>query len=188
MQGKIHITCCTFLIVCTMSFLRAAMQTTICCSLFTPKVKMCAWRCVWNRSCIYSNLHYRYCMHSINFSGYVTCTENRKLIIFIFQYHKCVTRVFLSKINCFVCLFLQRYEKPLFSSESFHRVLEKHKKAFNTEQVITLMKKCFNTWNFPFWNNFRVLARESHFPVSVSDEHKVIIKIIHASFCTSQFY
>ncbi|XP_029212610.2 LOW QUALITY PROTEIN: exosome component 10-like [Acropora millepora] len=32
-----------------------------------------------------------------------------------------------------VCL--KRYEKPLFSSESFQRVLEKHKKAFNTEQV-----------------------------------------------------
>ncbi|XP_074626271.1 exosome complex component 10-like [Acropora palmata] len=32
-----------------------------------------------------------------------------------------------------VCL--KRYEKPLFTSESFQRVLEKHKKAFNTEQV-----------------------------------------------------
>ncbi|XP_015779420.1 PREDICTED: exosome component 10-like [Acropora digitifera] len=41
-----------------------------------------------------------------------------------------------------VCL--KRYEKPLFTSESFQRVLEKHKKAFNTEQVITFMTKCFN--------------------------------------------
>lgn len=32
-----------------------------------------------------------------------------------------------------VCL--KRYEKPLFTSESFQKVLEKHKKTFNTEQV-----------------------------------------------------
>ncbi|KAL9970036.1 hypothetical protein ACROYT_G022346 [Oculina patagonica] len=29
---------------------------------------------------------------------------------------------------------LKRYEKPLFSSESFRKVLEKHKRAFNSEQ------------------------------------------------------
>lgn len=30
---------------------------------------------------------------------------------------------------------VQRYEKPLFTSESYRRVLEKHKRTFNNEQV-----------------------------------------------------
>ena len=82
------------------------------------------------------------------FPNSVNITNSQRLVGLKHVYY-CfiVIKLLQSKVSCDTCidlfllhvsfyLFFQRYEKPLFTSVSFQKVLEKHKRTFNTEQVL----------------------------------------------------
>lgn len=113
----------------------------VCFSLMMPCSKQCPFKPL-----SIQKADYRTFLQSLQF---INITNSPKPVG-LKQIYYCITvrKLFQSKVSCdtFVDLFLlsiylffQRYEKPLFTSVSFQKVLEKHKQTFNTEQVLFLL-------------------------------------------------